>query len=176
MDLMQLRQLEVILFSVFDTCEKLKISRATLYRRMELNSVFGTVVCGKKVFTEQEIKSLALDKKQASENLIIVVSQLSDKIDLLSLKVDSLISDIEVIKGDKKIDKRLIVLDTKTIISASNEKRAEETRKRLFKALSEMSDIPMYRGKPSISGIHKATGIDRGAIAKYLPQWIDENL
>ena len=32
-----------------------------------------------------------------------------------------------------------------------------------------MSDIPMYRGKPSIAGSHKETGIDRGAIAKYLP-------
>ncbi|WP_146154585.1 hypothetical protein [Photobacterium phosphoreum] len=159
------------MFSVLDACKKLKISRATLYRRMELNSIFGTVVCGKKVFTEQDIKDLWRDKKQTSENLMTIVSQLSDKIDLLTLKFDSLISDHETMKGNNQIHGRITDSDTKTVTNTSNEKRAEETKKRLFDALSEMSEIPMYRGKPSISGIHKATGIDRGTIAKYLPQW-----
>lgn len=143
---------------------------------MEINSVFGTVICGKKVFTEQDVKDLESDKKQASENLIILLSQMSDKIDLLSLKIDSLVLEVESIKGNIKTNGCIVVSDKKTVVSTSNEKRAEETRKRLFDALNEMSDIPTYRGKPSISGIHKATGIDRGAIAKYLPSWIEVNL
>ncbi|MGR5200994.1 helix-turn-helix domain-containing protein [Photobacterium damselae] len=163
------------MFSVSDTCEKLKISRATLYRRMEINAISGFTLKGKKYFTEHDVNQLKSDKKHNNDKLVNILSLLSDKIDLLSLKIDSLASDIDTIKSEGKKYNCLTVSESKAV-NRGNEKRAEQTKNRLFKALDSMSDIPMYRGKPSIAGIHKETGIDRGAIAKYLPQWIEENL
>lgn len=56
-------------------------------------------------------------------------------------------------------------------VLSTNERRAEDAKRRLFAALDEMEEMPMYRGKPSITGIHKLTGIDRGTISKYLDEY-----
>ncbi|PSW76158.1 hypothetical protein [Photobacterium angustum] len=56
----------------------------------------------------------------------------------------------------------------------ANELRSLEAKNRLFSALDELKsrdEIPLYRGKPSITKISEITGIDRGTISKYIKDW-----
>ncbi|WP_318490416.1 hypothetical protein [Photobacterium leiognathi] len=79
------------------------------------------------------------------------------------------------------LEKRLSQIESKDSGTASqgkkvdaNEVRAKEAKARLFKeldALKEKDEIPLYRGKPSITKISEITGIDRGTISKYIKDW-----
>lgn len=58
----------------------------------------------------------------------------------------------------------------------ANELRSLEAKNRLFSALDELKsrdEIPLYRGKPSITKLKEITGIDRGTISKYINEWLE---
>ena len=57
-----------------------------------------------------------------------------------------------------------------------NQQRALEAKERVFSALDDLKSrgaIPLYRGKPSITKLKEATGIDRGTISKYINEWLE---
>ena len=96
-------------------------------------------------------------------------------------------SDYSVIEGRMEaVENRLSALENtkqvkvkdKTInqnISA-NQQRALEAKERVFSALDDLKsrdEIPLYRGKPSLTKLKEITGIDRGTISKYINEWLE---
>ncbi|WP_318431516.1 hypothetical protein [Photobacterium leiognathi] len=80
-------------------------------------------------------------------------------------------------KRIKAVESRLSALEgTKQTDSSPNQQRALEVKERLFSALDELKsrdEIPLYRGKPSITKLKEVTGIDRGTISKYINEWLE---
>ncbi|PSW39191.1 hypothetical protein [Photobacterium leiognathi] len=80
-------------------------------------------------------------------------------------------------KRIQAVESRLSVLEsTKQTDSSPNQQRALEVKERLFSALDELKsrdEIPLYRGKPSITKLKEVTGIDRGTISKYINEWLE---
>ena len=80
-------------------------------------------------------------------------------------------------KRIKAVESRLSALEsTKQTESSPNQQRALEVKERLFSALDELKsrdEIPLYRGKPSITKLKEVTGIDRGTISKYINEWLE---
>ncbi|MGF1832089.1 hypothetical protein L4D04_23735 [Photobacterium angustum] len=80
-------------------------------------------------------------------------------------------------KRIQAVESRLSVLEsTKQTDSSPNQQRALEVKERLFSALDELKsrdEIPLYRGKPSITKLKEVTGIDRGTISKYIKEWLE---
>ncbi|WP_318448909.1 hypothetical protein [Photobacterium leiognathi] len=86
-------------------------------------------------------------------------------------------------KRIKAVESRLSALEcTKKVNvkrennSSPNQQRALEVKARLFSALDELKsrdEIPLYRGKPSITKLKEVTGIDRGTISKYINEWLE---
>ncbi|MGF1832045.1 hypothetical protein L4D04_23510 [Photobacterium angustum] len=84
------------------------------------------------------------------------------------------------------VERRLAMLESlsdgklkEKVSNQANEKRSLEVKERLFSALNtlkEKDEIPLYRGKPSISKLKEITGIDRGTISKYLEEWLELTL
>ncbi|WP_318492191.1 hypothetical protein [Photobacterium leiognathi] len=86
-------------------------------------------------------------------------------------------------KRIKAVESRLSVLENTNQVnvkeeknSSPNQQRALEVKERLFAALDELKsrdEIPLYRGKPSITKLKEVTGIDRGTISKYISEWLE---
>lgn len=83
------------------------------------------------------------------------------------------------------VERRLAILESMEdkpkprVSNQANEQRSLEVKERLFSALNtlkEKDEIPLYRGKPSISKLKEITGIDRGTISKYLEEWLELTL
>ena len=79
------------------------------------------------------------------------------------------------------IENRLSALENRksaNVKTSPNQQRALEAKEKLFSALDELKnreEIPLYRGKPSMTKLKEITGIDRGTIAKYINEWLDGN-
>ncbi|HIF9291758.1 TPA: hypothetical protein ACX6Q0_003814 [Photobacterium damselae] len=81
------------------------------------------------------------------------------------------------------VEKRLSTLENakktnekKESNSSPNQQRALEVKEKLFSALDELKsreEIPLYRGKPSMTKLKEITGIDRGTISKYINEWLE---
>ncbi|MCD9468935.1 hypothetical protein [Photobacterium iliopiscarium] len=59
---------------------------------------------------------------------------------------------------------------------SANQQRALEAKERVFSALNDLKsrdEIPLYRGKPSLTKLKEITGIDRGTISKYINEWLE---
>ncbi|WP_305845234.1 hypothetical protein [Photobacterium leiognathi] len=86
-------------------------------------------------------------------------------------------------KRIKAVESRLSALENTNQVnvkeeknSSPNQQRALEVKERLFSALDELKsrdEIPLYRGKPSITKLKEVTGIDRGTISKYISEWLE---
>ena len=89
-------------------------------------------------------------------------------------------------KRIKAVESRLSLLESSSENKAkvninqsnnqANEQRSLEAKNRLFSALDELKsrdEIPLYRGKPSITKLKDVTGIDRGTISKYINEWLE---
>ncbi|ENM3803748.1 hypothetical protein NTH48_003277 [Vibrio cholerae] len=137
-------------------------SEKTIYRMMSNGKLPYSQIEGKRFVEEENVWALipnkaSLDKKDSLEQKI---STLTNEIIRLSDLIESLI--------DSK----------NTYQTSSNEMRAQKAKSRLFEELDklkETNEIPMYRNAPSVTGIHKITGIDRGTISKYLSEWVLRN-
>lgn len=65
------------------------------------------------------------------------------------------------------------------VTNQANEQRSLDAKNRLFSALDDLKsrdEIPLYRGKPSVTKLKEATGFDRGTISKYINEWLELTL
>ena len=89
-------------------------------------------------------------------------------------------------KRFEEIERRLSLLESSSENKAkvnigqsnnqANEQRSLEAKNRLFAALDDLKsrdEIPLYRGKPSITKLKEITGIDRGTTSKYINEWLE---
>lgn len=150
------------MLSILEVCQMTGKSEKTIYRMMSNGKLPYSQIEGKRFVEEENVWALipnkaSLDKKDSLEQKI---STLTNEIIRLSDLIESLI--------DSK----------NTYQTSSNEMRAQKAKSRLFEELDklkETNEIPMYRNAPSVTGIHKITGIDRGTISKYLSEWVLRN-
>lgn len=54
----------------------------------------------------------------------------------------------------------------------SNEQREHDTKMRLFDAIDNMDEIPMFRGNPHITRISDLSGITRNTVSKHLDEYL----
>lgn len=54
----------------------------------------------------------------------------------------------------------------------SNEQREHDTKMRLFDAIDNMDEIPMFRSKPHVTRISDLTGITRNTVSKHLDEYL----
>lgn len=110
----------------------------------------------------------------------------TDKL-LLLLGFDCSQDDYSVIeKRLELVERRVAMLESlsdnkpkEKVSNHANEQRSLEAKERLFSALDDLKsrgEIPLYRGKPSITKLKEVTGIDRGTISKYINEWLELTL
>lgn len=153
-------------------------SEKTIYRMMNNGKLPYTQIDGKRFVEKEDILSLLPNKSDVErrDNLEQKISILTNEIVRLSGLVESLLNNQEstrTLEADS-----LPPFFKKQQKISSNEIRAKKAKIKLFEALNELKDsnsIPVYRNAPSVTGIHRLTGIDRGTISKYLPEWLDRN-
>lgn len=166
-------------YRVNEACQVTGLSRKTIYRKMEKGLLVYSVENGKRYISSEDLAPFVKSeqvKKVSKNNVCCECIGLREEVTELRHKIEKLTTAIESMtqtnvttttqKGDTDTPNA-----TKSL-SGDNAKRSEETKQRLFAALDAMEEIPMYRGKPSITGIHKATGIDRGTVSKYLGEYV----
>lgn len=169
-------------YRVNDACQVTGLSRKTIYRKMGNGLLPYFVENGKRYVCGEDLAPYIQSSptKTVSSNntqkecvrLREEVTQLRRSVEKLTALVESMTQNNDSTNVTHDTAKRVTDKsnDTKTQ-AGDNAKRSEEAKQRLFTALDAMKEIPMYRGKPSITGIHKATGIDRGTVSKYLDEW-----
>lgn len=168
-------------YRVNEVCHATGLSRKTIYRKMSDGSLTYSVEKGKRYIEEAALKALAKSKKPMTvheDKVCHVCVGLRDEVTRLRLEIERLATAVETLtqendtkKGNTEAPIGRPQLKNSTSPTGDNAKRSEEAKKRLFSALDSMKEIPLYRGKPSITGIYKATGIDRGTISKYLSEY-----
>jgi len=171
-------------YRVNEACQVTGLSRKTIYRKMEKGLLAYSVDNGKRYIYSEDLATLTqpCQVKTVSGNnannecvgLRDEVTQLHHKMDALTAVIESMTQKFDTLNIVAEINKSDTedTCNTKTL-SGDNAKRSEEAKQRLFTALDAMKEIPMYRGKPSITGIHKATRVDRGTVSKYLDEWYE---
>jgi len=166
-------------YRVNEACQVTGLSRKTIYRKMEKGLLFYSIENGKRYICSEDlapfVKSEQVEKVGKNYAYCECVG-LRNEVTALRRKIEKLTTAIESMTR-KSVTTTIQKSDTETshatkALSGDNAKRSEEAKLRLFAALKTMDDIPMYRGKPSITGIHRATGIDRGTISKYLDEYM----
>lgn len=176
------------MLSILEVCQLTGKSEKTIYRMMNNGVLAFTQKDGKRLIDKDDALSLIphshvkeIEKKDAVEQKL---ATLTKEVVRLSELVEQLIDSQKGISSSnqKQINQEQnlpsFAFEKKSKLS-SNEIRAQKARKQLFDALDDLKEkdrIPTYRDAPSITGIHKITGIDRGTISKYIQEWIDENL
>lgn len=167
-------------YRVNEACQVTGLSRKTIYRKMENGQLPYTIENGKRYIKNNDLESIKKTSQQSNKNVLVECASLKDEITALRDEIRRLTTALESLtqlsdsapssqvtqKGDSD------TLNITKSLSGDNAKRSEEAKKRLFTALDTMDEIPMYRGKPSITGIYRATGIDRGTISKYLNEYM----
>ncbi|HDL8941436.1 TPA: helix-turn-helix domain-containing protein [Vibrio cholerae] len=156
-------------------------SEKTIYRMMSNGKLPYSQIDGKRFVEKEDVWALIpnkalLDKKDSLEQKI---STLTNEVIRLSGLIESLIDSKSTYQtssnNEEPRDTTKLKRQHKT---SSNEMRAQKAKSRLFEELDklkEINEIPMYRNAPSVTGIHKITGIDRGTISKYLSEWVSRN-
>ncbi|ENM5863962.1 helix-turn-helix domain-containing protein [Vibrio mimicus] len=156
-------------------------SEKTIYRMMSNGKLPYSQIDGKRFVEKEDVWALIpnkalLDKKDSLEQKI---STLTNEVIRLSSLIESLIDSKSTYQtssnNEEPRDTTKLKRQHKT---SSNEMRAQKAKSRLFEELDklkEINEIPMYRNAPSVTGIHKITGIDRGTISKYLSEWVSRN-
>lgn len=162
-------------YRVNEACQITGLSRKTLYRKMVKGLLHYSVENGKRYIMRENITPFIQSKevKKVSSNVNCECVGLREEVTELRKKIEALtvaIGSITQVNVTEKTNQ--VTLDDTKKLSGDNAKRSEEAKQRLFAALSSMNEIPMYRSKPSIAGIHRATGIDRGTISKYLNEYM----
>ncbi|EGQ8494478.1 helix-turn-helix domain-containing protein [Vibrio cholerae] len=169
------------MLSILEVCQMTGKSEKTIYRMMGKGKLPYSQIEGKRFVEEEDVWALipnkaSLDKKDSLEQKI---STLTNEVIRLSGLIESLIdakSTSQTSNNDEgQKDKTQVKRQNKI---SSNEMRAQKAKSRLFEELDklkETNEIPMYRNAPSVTGIHKITGIDRGTISKYLSEWVSRN-
>lgn len=168
------------MISILEVCQMTGKSEKTIYRMMNNGKLPYHQIEGKRFVEEEDVLALipnkaALNKKDSLEQKI---STLTNEIIRLSGLIESLIDTKNTHQTSSYDEKQSNLQVKRQPKISSNEMRAQKAKSRLFEALDklkETNDIPMYRNAPSITGIHKITGIDRGTISKYLSEWALNN-
>ncbi|ELU1680203.1 helix-turn-helix domain-containing protein [Vibrio parahaemolyticus] len=180
------------LLRINDACHVTGLSRKTLYRYMDKGALKYQEIDGKRYIALSDLKGIKRPPKKRNESrsdhdtssemieLKNEIITLKNSILYLNEHIkeinDMLRTYVSKDESKKPIDTKKTPLK-KENISGDNERRAEEAKKRVFSALDkllESDSIPLYRGKISPSGVQKETGIDRGTISKYLPEWAEK--
>lgn len=166
------------MLSILEVCQMTGKSEKTIYRMMNNGKLPYAQIDGKRFVEKEDILSLLPNKSdiERRDNLEQKISILTNEIVRLSGLVESLLNNQEstrTLEADS-----LPPLFKKQQKISSNEIRAQKAKKKLFEALDELKingEIPLYRNSPSVTGIHRITGIDRGTISKYIKEWSDKN-
>ena len=189
------------MLSIQEICQLTGKSEKTIYRLMNSGKLPYETIGNKRYSKHEDIASnfKVNTKNSVDMELSKKVDILTAEITRLSTLVESLITpplqtnqnrqrlknephDNQRLSQDSQRPSKNSVNTSKEITrkppSSSNEIRAEKSKMQLFEALDKLKksqSIPVYRGKPSITGIYKITGIDRGTISKYIEEWISKN-
>lgn len=178
------------MLSIQEICQATGKSEKTIYRMMNNGKLPYKTISNKRYVDLSDISSNF--KIQTNTN---TETELSKKLDMLTSEITRLSTLVEYLISNsssrppvndsqkKHTDNQRLSQNFKQIKpeitrkppSSSNEIRAKKSQMQLFEALDKLKEsqnIPMYRGKPSITGIYKITGIDRGTISKYIEEWI----
>ncbi|MDY7588613.1 helix-turn-helix domain-containing protein [Vibrio cholerae] len=166
------------MLSILEVCQMTGKSEKTIYRMMSNGKLPYSQIEGKRFVEEENVWALipnkaSLDKKDSLEQKI---STLTNEIIRLSDLIESLIDSKNTYQTSSNDEEQRYATQVKRQHKiSSNEMRAQKAKSRLFEELDklkETNEIPMYRNAPSVTGIHKITGIDRGTISKYLSEWV----
>lgn len=189
------------MLSIQEICQATGKSEKTIYRMMNDGKLPYKTISNKRYVAISDIDShFKIQTRTNTEaDLSKKIDMLTSEIARLSTLVESLVtnppSPLRINSQQELTDKdchrsindsqsQSFNLDkikseiTKKTPSSSNEIRAKKSKMQLFEALDKLKksqNLPMYRGKPSITGVYKITGIDRGTISKYIEEWIDNN-
>lgn len=163
------------MLSIVEVCQMTGKSEKTIYRMMNNGKLPYTQIDGKRFVDRESILSILPNKNkiEKQDNLEQKISTLTNEIIRLSTLVETLINRQESSIQPKSTSEDLTFKKQQKI--SSNEIRARKAKIKLFEALNELKEsdsIPIYRGTPSITGIHRLTGIDRGTISKYIKEWM----
>jgi hypothetical protein len=178
------------MLSIQDICQSTGKSEKTIYRLMNDGKLPYKTIGNKRYCTQEDVS--ANFKVNPKSN---VEMELSNKLETLTKEVARLSNMIELLfnnlqkEGDNQRLSNVSQGQSKSLIeatnrttpppsSSSNEIRAEQSKRKLFSALDKLKEshsLPMYRGRPSITGLYRITGIDRGTISKYIEEWIINN-
>lgn len=93
-------------------------------------------------------------------------SAIKDRMEAVENRLSALENTKQVKAKDNTINQNISV----------NQQRALEAKERVFSALDDLKsrdEIPLYRGKPSLTKLKEITGIDRGTISKYINEWLE---
>lgn len=177
------------MLSIIEVCQLTGKSEKTIYRMMNSGSLPFTQQDGKRLIKKKDALSLLphsnvkeIEKRDNLEQKVVTLTneviRLSGLIEILIEGQETPISNLSQLEGQK--DKGITQNSSsgKRQKLSSNEIRAQKAKNQLFDALDTLSaknQIPLYRGAPSVTGIHRITGIDRGTISKYLQEWIKIN-
>lgn len=162
---------------VNEVCQVTGLSRKTIYRKMEKGILPFFIENGRRYIKNSDLdifltsihNQVNVKKNECCcVRLHEEVTQLRLEIEKLTLSIESMTQPKDTVKEALPIPKK----NNNSKLSGDNAKRSEEAKQRLFLALSTMEEIPLYRGKPSITGIYRATGIDRGTISKYIDEYM----
>jgi hypothetical protein len=189
------------MLSIQEICQATGKSEKTIYRMMNDGKLPYKTISNKRYVAISDIDShFKIQTRTNTEaDLSKKIDMLTSEIARLSTLVESLVTnppsplrinsqqvltDKDCQEGINDSQSQSFNLDkikseiTKKTPSSSNEIRAKKSKMQLFEALDKLKksqNLPMYRGKPSITGVYKITGIDRGTISKYIEEWIDNN-
>ncbi|MGF1739465.1 helix-turn-helix domain-containing protein [Photobacterium satsumensis] len=166
------------MISVNDTCNVTGLSRKTIYRKMESGELPYIQQGRKRLVSEADAlalrpipKSVSNDTKCHCVELRATIESLTQEMTQLKNEVRHLTQAMTSMSKPKEQAPKTKQENAPSGQQNANDERARIAKEKLFAALYEMDEIPIYRGKPSITGIHKATGIDRGTISKYIDEW-----
>ena len=181
------------MLSILEVCQMTGKSEKTIYRMMNSGALPFTNVGNKRYINKSDLAPHIPKRSSYSEDIDVSkkIDVLTAEVTRLSTLVEALIQHQHFYQSDNKSKNQKTVNDnqiqsndkvayrvSKHPPSSSNEMRAQKAKAQIFEALNELKisdSIPLYRGSPSITGIHRITGIDRGTISKYLKEWIDNN-
>ncbi|EOW9280381.1 TPA: helix-turn-helix domain-containing protein [Vibrio cholerae] len=165
------------MLSILEVCQMTGKSEKTIYRMMSNGKLPYSQIDGKRFVEKEDVWALipnkaSLDKRDSLEQKI---STLTNEVIRLGGLIELLIDSKGASQTSSSDEEQRNTRQHKT---SSNEIRAQKAKSRLFEELDKLkktNEIPMYRNAPSITGIHKITGIDRGTISKYLSEWVSRN-